>query len=33
MGADELFYDATFSPGVRSEHDVLKMVEDIRRMI
>ena len=33
MGANELFFDATFSPGVRSENDVLKIVEEIRRMI
>ena len=33
LGASELFFDATFSPGVRSENDVLRILEDIRRMI
>ena len=33
IGAHELFFDANFSPGVRSETDVLNIVEDIRRMI
>jgi probable F420-dependent oxidoreductase len=33
VGANELFFDATFSPGARSENDVLRIVEEIRRMI
>ena len=33
LGASEVFFDANFSPGVRSENDVLRIVEEIRRMI
>jgi probable F420-dependent oxidoreductase len=33
LGADELFFDATFSPGTHSEDDFLRILEDIRRMI
>ena len=33
LGATELFFDATFSPGTRSENDFLRILEEIRRMI
>ncbi len=33
LGANELFFDATFSPGTHSENDYLRILEDIRRMI
>ncbi len=33
LGANELFFDATFSPGTRSESDFLRILEEIRRMI
>jgi len=33
LGANELFFDATFSPGTHSESDFLKILEEIRRMI
>jgi alkanesulfonate monooxygenase SsuD/methylene tetrahydromethanopterin reductase-like flavin-dependent oxidoreductase (luciferase family) len=33
LDASELFFDANFSPGVRSENDVLRILEDMRRMI
>jgi probable F420-dependent oxidoreductase len=33
LGATELFFDATFSPGTHSEGDFLRILEEIRRMI
>ena len=33
LGATELFFDATFSPGTQSENDFLRILEEIRRMI
>jgi probable F420-dependent oxidoreductase len=33
LGASELFFDATFSPGMRTEADFLKVAEDIRRLV
>ena len=33
LGASELFFDATFSPGVRTESDFLRILEEIRRII
>ena len=33
LGATELFFDATFSPGTHSETDFLRILEEIRRMI
>ena len=33
LGANELFFDATFSPGTHSESDCLGILEEIRRMI
>jgi hypothetical protein len=33
LGANELFFDASFSPGVRSEGDFLRILEEIRRMV
>jgi len=33
LGATELFFDATFSTGTRSENDFLRILEEIRRMI
>jgi probable F420-dependent oxidoreductase len=33
LGASEVFFDAAFSPGVRTEDDYLKILEAIRRMV
>lgn len=33
LGADETFFDATFSPGVRTEGDFLRILEEIRRIV
>jgi probable F420-dependent oxidoreductase len=33
LGAGELFFDAAFSPGVRTGDDYLKILEAIRRMV
>jgi probable F420-dependent oxidoreductase len=33
LGANELFFDASFSPGVRSEGDFLRILEEIRRIV
>ncbi len=33
LGANEIFFDATFSPGVHSESDFLRILEEIRRMV
>jgi probable F420-dependent oxidoreductase len=33
LGASELFFDATFSPGVRGEADFLRVAEDLRRLV
>lgn len=33
LGAQEICFDATFSPGVRSEGDYLRVAEEIRRMV
>ena len=33
LGANELFFDATFSPGTHFENDFLRILEEIRRMI
>lgn len=33
LGASEVFFDAAFSPGVRTESDVLRVLEDIRRIV
>lgn len=33
LGVNEIFFDATFSPGVHSESDVLRILEEIRRVV
>jgi probable F420-dependent oxidoreductase len=33
LGVSELFFDAVFSPGIRTEGDFLRILEEIRRMI
>lgn len=33
LGASEVFFDATFSPGVRTESDHLRILEEIRRIV
>jgi len=33
LGAHELFFDATFSPGVQTEGDFLRIAEEVRRMV
>lgn len=33
LGASEVFFDAAFSPGVRTEGDYLRILEEIRRII
>jgi len=33
LGASEVFFDAAFSPGVRTENDYLRILEEIRRLI
>ena len=33
LGAHEVFFDAAFSPGVRTENDFLRILEEIRRVV
>ncbi len=33
LGASEVFFDAAFSPGVRTENDYLRILEEIRRVV
>jgi len=33
LGARELIFDATFSPGVRSEADFLRVLDQIRGLV
>ena len=33
LGVDEVFFDAAFSPGVRTENDFIRILEEIRRLI
>ncbi len=33
LGASEVFFDAVFSPGVRTEDDHLRILEEIRRLV